>query len=98
MLTVSGTFVTGLGPSVRYSVETFGPLSDTQTGVAGPWDIPHALTRFGSVISARPDTSDTRSCSTNLVGGPSCARTAAPTPIVISPATPMVANARLPIC
>ena len=35
-----------------YSVETSVPLSDTQTGVVGPWDRPHALTRLGSVIAA----------------------------------------------
>src|SRR5689334_16079550 len=43
-----------------YSVARPVPLSETQTGVVGPWDRPHALTRCGSVIRARPAWSATR--------------------------------------
>ena len=61
MLTTSGT-ITGtlrrMAP--EYSVETSVPLSETHTGVAGPADRPHGLTRLGSVMRATPGMSDTR--------------------------------------
>src|SRR6266571_4265016 len=41
-------------------VATSAPLSETQTGVLGPRDMPQALTRFGSVKVATPGWSDTR--------------------------------------
>src|SRR6266568_11772 len=41
-------------------VATSAPLSETQTGVLGPRDMPQALTRFGSVKVATPGWSETR--------------------------------------
>src|SRR5690349_9668260 len=50
ILTTSACGVTGWpGVSVRYSVETSAPLSETHNGVFGPCDMPQALTRLGSV-------------------------------------------------
>src|SRR5215468_916560 len=61
MLTTSGTIDTGALPlSPVYSVVTSAPLSETQTGVFGPRDMPQALTRLGSVSVATPGWSDTR--------------------------------------
>src|SRR5450759_1415875 len=58
MFTTSGLMVGGLRES--YNVDRSVPLSDTQRGVAGPWDSPQALTRLGSVSDASPGTSETR--------------------------------------
>ena len=61
MATTRGTAATGLPfTSPLYSVETSVPLSETQIGVFGPCDIPHGLTRFGSVSWATPGWSETR--------------------------------------
>src|ERR1044071_1273120 len=56
IFTTSGRVVTALLVAVapEYSVETPVPLSATHAGVLGPNDSPHALTRFGSVVSAWP--------------------------------------------
>src|SRR2546423_298623 len=59
MFTTSGTASAGWpGVAPRYRVDVLVPLLATHTGVLGPADRPHALTRFGSVICARPATSD----------------------------------------
>ena len=53
METVSPSFVVALVVgSTWYSVETPVPLSDTQKGLVAPYEMPQALTRFGSVILA----------------------------------------------
>ena len=47
-------------PSPLYSVETSVPLSFTHHGDVELAAMPHALTRFGSVLSAFPAWSETR--------------------------------------
>src|SRR6266581_8929116 len=56
-------------------VATSAPLSETQTGVLGPRDMPQALTRFGSVKVATPGWSETRFSCRNV-------------PVPAAPATP----------
>src|SRR4030095_7135421 len=41
-----------------YRVDLFVPSSETHHGEVALWDIPHPLTRSGSVFSASPGTSD----------------------------------------
>src|SRR5258706_10739890 len=47
-------------PVLSYSVATPLALSETQNGVAGPSEIPHGFTRFGSVCAAGMEPSETR--------------------------------------
>src|ERR671934_1800674 len=60
MVTTSGLASGNGWPAPLYSVETPVPLSATQNGLVDDDVIPQALTRFGSVVWARPGTSDTR--------------------------------------
>src|SRR6266568_828801 len=55
-VTTSATAV----PSPLYSVVTPAPLSETQNGLVDEAVMPHALTRFGSVVCANPGMFDTR--------------------------------------
>jgi hypothetical protein len=56
-------------PAKLYSVDTLGSLSDTHHGLVGPRASPHALTRFGSVVAARPGMSDTSGVTANVPPG-----------------------------
>src|SRR5919204_5229358 len=60
----------GIGwPFESYVVALPEPLSETQRPLFSPSVIPHGLTRFGSVVAARPGTSETRFVFVN-VGDP----------------------------
>ena len=62
MFTTSGLIVTGalFAPGTRYSVDRPALLSEIQNGLPVLSEMPHALTRFGSVTAAAPGRSDTR--------------------------------------
>jgi hypothetical protein len=49
---------------VLYSVDVDVPSFATHSGVVGPKEIPHGLTRFESVTGATPGWSDTTGVST----------------------------------
>jgi len=61
-LAAGGTVTTSgmMFPTPPYRVETPVPLSETQNGPLGDAEMPQELTRFGSVLRARPGTSETR--------------------------------------
>src|SRR5919204_4592564 len=68
----------GIGwPFESYVVALPEPLSETQRPLFSPSVIPHGLTRFGSVVAARPGTSETRLVCVN-VGVPAVAAGEAP--------------------
>ena len=71
-----------------YNVERSVALSDTHSGVVGPWVRPQALTRLGSVTGANPATSDTRLTWVYrlVLAEPSC--------LTVAPAGEDVASAR----
>src|SRR4051812_37063591 len=88
MLTVStlATGDSGLPTAPLYSVVTSAPLSETQTGVLGPRDIPHALTSDGSVSWATPGWSETRfSCTYPPAAAPAGAGPTASNPAMVRP-------------
>ena len=100
MLTTSGTIAFGVaGGAPENSVAVLVPLFDVQSGLVGRNDMPHGLTRFGSVSVAIPGMSETTFDWTTRVPppGPSrCSDRATPRPPAPSPPTPRRRTRRPP--